>query len=287
MPTPLRPLRLTATAVAALALALAPGRFAAAGPGARAVPSAGAVEDATDRLYARAVAAAQAGRADEAARVFDEALASMPAGHPLRALALYGAGRANERRGSAEAACAAAERYKVFIGLPDAEPEKREKAANALGALSVRCAVATPAVASAPAPSSAAAVTQVASPADAPAERTWAWVATGGAVLGLAGGSLLLVAAKGAVEDGDVAYARFIRGDRSNVSDRDDVLAANDRVETFGTAGYAVLGVGAVLGGLATWLWLRSPDDGSGPSAVLVGPTGAMGATGATWGGRF
>jgi len=278
---PRQALRLTVNAAAALVLALTPGAYAAAGQGTRGVTSAGAVEDAMDRLYTRAVEAAQAGRADEAAALFDELLGAMPGGHPLRALALYGAGRANERRGTVAAACVAAERYKVFIGLPDAEPEKRERAANVLGALSVRCAGAVPALASAPSPSPAGAVTQALAPAGPPADHTWAWVTAGGAVLGLAGGAFLLAEADVAVDEGDAAYARFVSSGRTSVPARDAVLSANDRVETFGTAGHATLGVGAVLGGLAIWLWLRSPEDGTAPSALRMGQTGAI------WGGRF
>ena len=103
-------------------------------------PAAAAGEDTTDVLYERAVSASQEGRHDAAATLFDEVLGQMAPNHPLRALAFYGAARANQRVGTADAACKAAERYKTFIGLPDAEPEKREKAAKSLGDLLAKCA---------------------------------------------------------------------------------------------------------------------------------------------------
>lgn len=230
--------------------------------------------DAAEETYQRAVTAAQAGENDRAAALFDEALAAMGPAHPLRALALYGAGRAYQRLDTAAAACAAEARYRRFIGLPDAEPEKREKVASALGALAVRCAgsAASPVAPesvppAAPAPEPA--------PRSAP-DRTWAWVSTGAAVASLAGGALLLGAASGAVDDGDAAFARFEASGRRSISARDAVLDANDDVETFATAGYGLLGLGVALGGLATWLWVREPSLGADVTVFQVTPHGAV-----------
>ena len=50
-------------------------------------------------------------------------------------LALSGAALANQRLGTPEAASKAVEHFKAFIGLPDAEPEKRGKAASGLSDL--------------------------------------------------------------------------------------------------------------------------------------------------------
>jgi hypothetical protein len=251
------------------------------------VPATAAGEDTTDVLYERAVSASQEGRHDAAATLFDEVLGQMAPNHPLRALALYGAARANQRVGTADAACKAVERYKTFIGLPDAEPEKREKAAKSLGDLLAKCASKDAVV---PAPASAAASTPAAAPApasvQAPAtvapppapDRTWAWVATGAAGASLVGGALLLVLADAAIDDGDAAMARFEDSGRTSVSARDAVRAADDRVVTYANVGYGVLGLGAALGGLATWLWVRDPG---APTAWAPTPNGMI------WTGRF
>lgn len=257
-------------------------------------PAAAAGEDTTDLLYERAVAASQEGRHDAAATLFDEVLGQMAPNHPLRALALYGAARANQRVGTADAACKAAERYKTFIGLPDAEPEKREKAAKSLGDLLAKCAskdavapapasaaASTPAAAPAPASVQAPATVAPAAPTPAPApapDRTWAWVATGAAGASLVGGALLLVLADAAIDDGDAAMARFEDSGRTSVSARDAVRAADDRVVTYANVGYGVLGLGAALGGLATWLWVRDPG---ATTAWTPTPNGMI------WTGRF
>ena len=241
-------------------------------------PAAAAGEDTTDVLYERAVSASQEGRHDAAATLFDEVLGQMAPNHPLRALAFYGAARANQRVGTADAACKAAERYKTFIGLPDAEPEKREKAAKSLGDLLAKCA-SKDAVAPAPASAAVSSPAVAQAPASVPApDRTSAWVATGAAGASLVGGALLLVLADAAIDDGDAAMARFEDSGRTSASARDAVRAADDRVATYANLGYGVLGLGAVLGGLATWLWVRDPG---APTAWTPTPNGMI------WTGRF
>lgn len=111
----------------AFLLAIAPTTAGAAG------------EDTIDILYERAVSAAQGGRSATAAAIFEEVLLKMPAEHPLRPLAIYGAARANQKLGTPKAACRAVEHFKTFIGLPNAEPEKRAKAASSLEDLVVKC----------------------------------------------------------------------------------------------------------------------------------------------------
>ena len=239
--------------------------------------------ESVETLYERAVSTAQAGRFWAAAALFDEVVAKLPPGHALRALALYGAARSNQRVGTPDAACVAVERYKVFIGLPDAEAEKREKAANGLGDLIAKCNEKRPralAAAPVPAPSdpstaSPEEVDATAAPEDEPAgvDRTWAWVTTGTAGVALIGGTALLISASGAVSDGDAAMKRFEASGQTSVEARDDVKAADDRAVTYGLTGYGVLGVGAVLGGVATWLWLRDPEVDREPrSAFVPGP---------------
>ena len=255
----------------------------------RPAPASAAGEDTTDVLYERAGSASQEGRHEAAATLFEEVLGQMAPNHPLRALALYGAARANQRLGTPEAACKAAERFKTFIGLPDAEPEKREKAAKGLGDLLAKCASkdavapvpASPAstAAPAPAPASAQANATVAETASPPApDRTWAWVATGAAGASFVGGALLLVLADAAIDDGDTAMARFEDSGRTSISARDAVRAADDRVMTYANLGYGVLGLGAALGGLATWLWVR---DSGAATAWAPTPNGMI------WTGRF
>jgi hypothetical protein len=252
-------------------------------------------ETTAELLYERAVEAAQAGRNEAAAALFDEATAAMGAAHPLRALAIYGAARANQRLETPETACKAAERFRVFIGLPEAEPEKREKAANALGGLTTRCATRDVALAAAVTPASAPPSTSTVEtapaegapgtvaagapvhPAPAPAaDDTWAWAATGAASASAVVGAVLLIMAGGALDDSEAALDRFEAGGRTSTADRDAVYAADDRATTYGLAGYGLLGLGAALGGVATWLWLREPEAG----VVLSPAPGGLGVVG-------
>lgn len=234
-------------------------------------------EDSTDILYERAVSASQQGRHEAAATLFDEVLGHLDPSHPLRALAVYGSARANQRIGTPETACKAAERYQTFIGLPDAEPEKREKAAKGLPELLAICAkkdalAPTPETQSAvsdgaPQYLNSESISEVGAPAhgtgdtrSSPPDRTWAWAATGAAAASLAGGALLLVLADAAIDDGDTAMARFEESGRTSVSARDAVRDADSRVVTYATFGDAMLGLGAVLGGVAIWLWTSDPE---------------------------
>jgi hypothetical protein len=237
-------------------------------------------EETTELLYERAVTASQEGRNDAAAALFDEVLAKMTPTHPLRALALYGAARANQRVDTPEAACRAAERFRVFIALPDAEPEKRERAANALGGLTTKCrardlvpvaaapVVPPPAAESAP---PAAVEAPVAPTSASDPDRTWAWATTGVAGASAVVGAVLLIVAGSALDDADAALARFEASGRTNTADRAAVRDADDRATTYGLAGYGLLGLGAALGGVATWLWLREPSAGV---AFVPGPGG-------------
>ena len=243
--------------------------------------------ESVETLYERAVSTAQEGRFSAAAALFDEVVAKLPPGHALRALALYGAARSNQRVGTPEAACVAVERYKLFIGLPDAEPEKRAKAANGLGDLIAKCneKAATPngaASASLPAPAidsnpdlaidtvDSTATTGNQSPS---VDHTWAWVTSGTAGAAVIGGVALLAASSGAVSDGDAAEKRFHAGGDVDADARDDVLAADERATSYGLSGYGVLGVGAALGGVAAWLWLR--ESNAGAVTLVPAPDGA------------
>jgi hypothetical protein len=208
----------------------------------------------TDADYERAVAEGQAGHAEVAARLFDELLTRMPPEDPLRTLSLYGAARAHQRVGTPEAACRALEAYRLFIARADAEPEKREKASNALVGLIDACRTSAP-----PAAAPASAGVSSTEPVSRPADHTWAWAASGAAAAGLVGGGVLLVLAGSALDDADAAYARFDAGGRTDAGLLGDGEDADDRARSLGIAGYSLLGVGAGLAGWATWLWLREP----------------------------
>lgn len=233
----------------------------------------GAAEPAsTDADYERAVAEAQAGRVETAARLFDEVLARMPPEDPLRTLALYGAARAHQRLATPAGACRALEAYRLFIARADAEPEKRERASNALVGLIDACrAPTTPTAVSAP----ASGPVEVRAPASATTDRTWAWVATGTAAASVVGGGVLLLLAGSALDDADSAYARFDAGGRTDAGLLRDGEAADDSARGLGIAGYSLLGVGAGLAGWAAWLWVRdAPTAGvtwvPAPGGVLV-----------------
>ena len=249
-------------------------------------------EESLERLYGRAVAEGQEGRSQVAVDLFEEVLAKMPENDPLRTLALYGAARANQRIGTAEAACKAVERFKAFIGRTDAEPQKREKAVNGLSDLIAKCnekgPVATKPTAAVSAPvapplraappleaPSSTAVAAVAAPTPHRADHTWAWMATGTAGAGLVGGTAFLLVGSSALSDGDAAEKKFHASGYADAKARSDARSADDRARTFGVAGYATLGVGLIAGGLAAWAWLETAPDGSPPAGALVpGPSG-------------
>lgn len=252
------------------------------------VPAQAVADDAAEPEYERAVSALQSGRAAPAAQLFDELLAKMPEKHPLRTLALYGSARAHQKAGTPEAACHAVERYKAFIGRPDAEPVKREKAANGLADLIALCqtktaagvvAPVTPVLPVAVAPVAASELAIQAAPVPAIPDRTWAWVATGTAGASVVGGAVMLAVASGAVSDADAANKRFHASGDTDATARRQVLDGDDRASTFGYAGYGALGVGAAVGGLAAWLWMRG-DGGcgvSGEGTAVVVPVGQGG----------
>lgn len=111
-------------------------------------------------------------------------------------------------------------------------------------------------------------------------DRTLEWILTGGAAAALGTGIAFNIVARNAVDRGDAAYGRYERaravGDVGGAAAaRVEVEDARDDADTAAYTSYAFLGVGAVLTGLATWLWL---DDGQpAPAAALQivpGPDG-------------
>jgi hypothetical protein len=225
--------------------------------------AASATEDPGEATYEAAVAAAQAGESERAAALFEDALGQMPTEHPLRTLALYGSARAHERIGAPRPACAAVERFTQFIGRADAEAEKRVRASNALPGLISLC---SQDEAAAPPPS-----TSIAAPS--PAAPPWAWATTVTSGVALVAGGVLCVLARGAVDDGDAAYDRFTDDGRVDADTADDVSRHDERARTLGYSGLATLGVGLVVGAVATWLWLGD-DAASSNAAVEPTPEG-------------
>lgn len=211
-------------------------------------PEVEAVGDPLEAEYQQAVQRAQGGELARAAADFDALLGRLPPTHALFTLTLYGAARSYQQLDTPAAACEAVERFTRFIGREDAEVEKRERASKVLGGLIARC--------SAPAPS-----------------RAGAWLATGGAVVGLAASAVLLAQAADAVDTGDTTYRRFLTGGRGDAALAREVAAADERARERRTAGYATLGVGAALGGLAAWLWLDddAPPTGATPPQAAGG----------------
>ena len=224
-----------------------------------------ASQDTVEFLYERAVVASQEGRNEVAAALFDEALTQLPEGHSLRGSALNDAARTQQRLGTPASACSAVKHYQAFIGRADAEAEKRTKAAAALPTLIDQCrgsgVAAAPAVspkptaetvaAESPASASPARLTVSAEVPPAGPDRIWAWVATGGSLTGLAAGGALLSIASGHLDDANAAHKRFAASGRASVRDLQARDAADNDARSSVLAGYATLGVGAAVGGVA------------------------------------
>jgi hypothetical protein len=88
----------------------------------------------------------------------------------------------------------------------------------------------------------------------------------------LAAGGALLSVASGHLDDANAADKRFLASGRPSQRDLDARDAADDSARSAALAGYATLGVGAAVGGVALWLWLREPG-ASEAGGVTVAPT--------------
>ena len=82
------------------------------------------------------------------------------------------------------------------------------------------------------------------------------------------------MSAQRSVDDGDAAYRRFIESGRTDAQALRDVRRFDDDAESAAIAAYLVLGAGAALGGVATWLWLR--DDEGTPVVRFVPTVGGL-----------
>ncbi|MCB9525483.1 MAG: hypothetical protein H6702_19195 [Myxococcales bacterium] len=106
-------------------------------------------------------------------------------------------------------------------------------------------------------------------------DRTGAWIWTGGAAAAVVGGLVFNVTARGHLDDATAAVAR-----QRAATDAATFTAAGqaadeayDSAELHASTSYALLGLGAVLGGLAVWAWM----DPEGPVGFAVGPGGLTG----------
>ena len=105
--------------------------------------------------------------------------------------------------------------------------------------------------------------------------RPLAWIATGGAAVALVGGGVFFALAQGDLDAGDEAHQRYLETDNAAEGARlaADVRASDDSAKTNAAVSYTLLGLGAVAGGVATWLWLR--DDSGDVTAIAIDPGGA------------
>lgn len=113
------------------------------------------------------------------------------------------------------------------------------------------------------------------------------WTLTAGAVAAVGAGIGFNMAARDAVERGDLAFLRYEQAravynrDAADAAQR-DVEAARDDANAAAIASYVFLGAGAVLTGAALWVWLDGPLPGDEPSVSLVPAPGGVGLVG-TW----
>lgn len=223
-------------------------------------------------LATRAKTAFKEGQFDDAARLFMKAYAVSG-----EAALVYNAARAYEEGGKVGDAVGLFRLYTTIADDPDGIADARERIrkleAGRLGAGAPAPAAADPAASPpATAPESAGAKPSAALPTvlrAAPPDRTWLWVAAGTAGLAAAGGATLLALGASASRDANAIAIRSPGDiDRYNTA-YDDA----DRLRNFGWAG---MGVAAVAGGAAAWLWLRQPV------AVAFDPRGGF-----TVAGRF
>lgn len=116
------------------------------------------------------------------------------------------------------------------------------------------------------------------------------WVVAGASVVALGVGGLFYGAARSDADETRTALRRY-----RNATDATELAAARKKATSSDAAtgraetlAYAGLGVGAVLGGVATWLFLRGEDDGRQAWVVpgFLGSDGTRG-TGAVVGTAF
>ncbi|MCB9534677.1 MAG: tetratricopeptide repeat protein [Myxococcales bacterium] len=110
-------------------------------------------------------------------------------------------------------------------------------------------------------------------------DRTLAIALTAGAGALLVGGVTFNLLARGAVEDGDAAYARYRRAtdDVAAAAARQDAADADDRAGRDAAISYALFGTGAALAAGAVWAWLDDDAPSTVTPAVVPGGVGLNG----------
>lgn len=110
-------------------------------------------------------------------------------------------------------------------------------------------------------------------------DRTLAIALTAGAGALLVGGVTFNLLARGAVEEGDTAYARYRRAtdEVTAAAARQDAMDADDRAGRDAVISYALFGAGVALAGGAVWAWLDDDAPSAVTPAIVPGGVGLSG----------
>lgn len=124
----------------------------------------------------------------------------------------------------------------------------------------------------------AAVVETTPSPPAAP-DRTLAIALTAGAGALLVGGVTFNLLARGAVDDGDTAYARYRAATdaAAEAAARQDAMDADDRAGRDAVISYALFGTGVAVAAGAVWAWLADDAPSAVTPAVVPGGVGLGG----------
>lgn len=223
-----------------------------------------------DEIYAQALTAYDAGDHAGALATFRRLLGHLGPGHGLYPGTLFGLGQAAralvERDPAHPAACDGAGWFDAWLADPGAADRGAiARATEGRDLLRAACAAQAPPP-EAPPPI----VVETPAPVEGPGYAL-AWALTGGAAVALAGGAVLYALALGEADDYHAG-----NGVRPAAESR----AIRDDVRNYEISGYALLGLGAALGGLAAWRWLAA-EPGDGGVALRLSAT-AIG-VGGTW----
>ena len=228
------------------------------------------VQSAADKQYQAAVRAFEAGDHPQAKILFDSALAALKPGDPLEARILYNLAFLADTADQACDAQRAYERYLAKAPPGDAEHTRtRALAESRRDALYEVC--------HAPPPTESAPVADEPETAPEPSPRApWILpVVAGSAVVGLGIGAGFQLWAGDAADARDQAFGRYHRAPDAETAARaqHETNARQGEVESRVIVGYAGLGVGAVLAGVAVYLWAT---DETPTVAVTPAPGGVV-----------
>lgn len=263
-------IRVVTTCLLALVAALHGAKPATAAPKAKAGFAAKEGAREASLLTTRAKAAFKAGEFDEAARLFMKAYALSG-----EAAQVFNAARAYEEAGKVGDAVGLFRLYTTLADDPDGIADARERIrkleAGRLGGKptdpTASGSSTSPAVPDASRPGeSARDLALGATPtvqAQAQTNRNLLWIAAGTAGAAAVGGAALLALGAAASRDANAIQVR-------SAGDIDRYNAAFDEAERLRSFGWASVGLAAVAGGAAAWLWLRQPV------AVAADPRGGL-----------